>query len=89
MSMDDLAAPFRYVNAKAEKKAAYERYNYASAALELAEIRERFAELYSQWDPLNAIKDSALDEREKLAAAAHYVVMGRLPDGINAGRPKP
>jgi hypothetical protein len=89
MSMDDLAAPFRYAKAKAEKQAAYERYNYAAAALELAEIRERFAELYSQWDPINAIKESSVEEREKLAAAAHYVVYGRLPYGINAGRPKP
>jgi hypothetical protein len=77
---DALMAPARYRIAKAEKEKAYERYNYAGSALELATIRERFAEIYSQWDPINKIKESSMDERDKLCAAAYYVIMGRLPD---------
>ena len=78
--MNDLAAPFRYSQAQSDRKAAYERYNYASAALELATIKERFMELYSQFDPVNKIKDLPLEEREKFCASAYYVMYGRLPD---------
>ena len=80
MGLNDLAAPFRYLQAQSEKKAAYERYNYASSALELATIKERFMELYSQFDPVNKIKDLPLDDREKFCASAYYVMYGRLPD---------
>ena len=80
MGLNDLAAPFRYSQAQSERKAAYERYNYASAALELATIKERFMELYSQFDPVNKIKDLPLEEREKLCASAYYIMYGRLPD---------
>ena len=80
MGLNDLAAPFRYSLAQSEKKAAYERYNYASVALELATIKERFMELYSQFDPVNKIKDLPLEERDKLCASAYYVMYGRLPD---------
>lgn len=78
--INELAAPFRYSQARAEKNAAYERYNYAGAALELATIKERFAELYSQWDPINKIKELPIEERAKLCASAYYVMHGRLPD---------
>ena len=70
----------RYSLAQSEKKAAYERYNHASVALELATIKERFIELYSQLDPVNKIKDLPLEERDKLCASAYYVMYGRLPD---------
>ena len=80
MGLNDLAAPFRYSLAQSEKKAAYERYNHASVALELATIKERFIELYSQLDPVNKIKDLPLEERDKLCASAYYVMYGRLPD---------
>ena len=80
MGLNDLAAPFRYSHAQAEKKAAYERYNYASSALELATIKERFMELYSQYDPINKIKDLPFEERDKLCASAYYIMYGRLPD---------
>ena len=80
MGLNDLAAPFRYSLAQSEKKAAYERYNHASIALELATIKERFIELYSQLDPVNKIKDLPLEERDKLCASAYYVMYGRLPD---------
>jgi len=45
----------------------------------LATIRERFAEIYSQFEPVNKIQAMKLDEREKLCAAAYYVITGRLP----------
>ena len=80
MGLNALAAPFRYSQAQSDRKAAYERYNYASAALELATIKERFMELYSQFDPVNTIKDLPLEERERLCASAYYVMYGRLPD---------
>jgi hypothetical protein len=77
---DDLAAPFRYRVAQAEKKTAYEAYNLASVSLELAQIKERFAELYSQHDPVDKISKMKLGERAKLCAAAQYVITGRLPE---------
>ena len=77
--LDALVAPARYQVAQAEKKAAYERYNYASVALELAKIHERFTELYSQFDPVEKIKSMNGDERDRLCASAYYVIYGRLP----------
>jgi len=75
-----LIAPVQYMAARAEKKAASERYNYAGAALELATIKERFAEIYSQADPVEKIKAMDIDERERLCASAYYVMTGRLPE---------
>jgi len=77
--IDALIAPSRFLIAQAEKREAYQRYNYAGQALELATIRERFAEIYSQFEPVNKIQAMKLDEREKLCAAAYYVITGRLP----------
>jgi hypothetical protein len=73
----------QFMTAQAETKAARERYNYASTALEIAQIRERLAEMRSQHEPLAALRDAALSERDKLYAAAHYVVVGRMPDCFN------
>ena len=70
----------RYMTAKAEKRAAYERYNYASVALENAQVKERLAEMASQHEPLAALRDAAMSERDRLYAAAHYVVVGRMPN---------
>jgi len=70
----------KYQTARAEARAAYERYNYAGAALELARIKERLAEMASQHEPLAALRDVAMSERDKLYAAAHYAVVGRMPD---------
>ena len=73
----------QYMTAKAEAKAAYERYNYASAALELARIKERLAEMASQHEPLAALRDASMSERDRLYAAAHYAVVGRLPNKVS------
>ena len=68
-----------YFLAQAKKNTAYEKYNYACAALELALIKERLAEVYSQVEPLSKIDESFPPGRERLAAAAYYVVHGHLP----------
>jgi hypothetical protein len=70
----------KYQTAKAEAKAAYELYNYAGIALELAQIKERLAEMASQHEPLAALRDAEMSERDRLYAAAHYAVVGRLPN---------
>jgi hypothetical protein len=77
---DKLAAPFHYRIAQSDKRTAYERYNYAASALELAQIKERFAEVYSQYDPVNKVSNMRYDDRDMLCAIAHYVVVGRLPE---------
>jgi len=78
--IESLVAPARYQLAKAEKRTAYEQYNYAGVALELAQIRERFAELYSQQEPIATIQKRDGDERNRLCSSAYYVIYGRLPD---------
>ena len=80
LDIESLVAPARYQLAQAEKRTAYERYNYAGAALELAQIRERLAELYDQQEPIATIQKREGDERNKLCASAYYVIYGRLPD---------
>ena len=69
-----------YQKAKAETRAARNEYNYSSVALELAEIKERLAEMASQHEPLAALRDTAMTERDMLYAAAYYAVVGRMPD---------
>jgi hypothetical protein len=75
-----------YQMAKAKKDEAYERYNYAAAALENAQIRERFAEIKSQSEPLNSLINAPMSERDRLYAAAYYVVVGRLPKAEKKGQ---
>ena len=69
-----------YLHRKTEKELAYQRYNYAGCALELAGIKERLAEIKSQHDPLATLLTKAMSERDRLYAAAFYVVVGRFPD---------
>jgi hypothetical protein len=69
----------RYTLAQAERKVAYERYNYAGAALENAQVRERLAEIRSQHEPLASLLERPMSERDRLYAAAFYVVVGRMP----------
>lgn len=70
----------RYQAAKERKRTAYERYNYASLALEVAQIKERFAEIVSQHQPLAELNPGEnLIAREKQIKAAFYVLYGRWP----------
>ena len=82
--IEEMVAPAQYQVARAEKRAAYERYNYAGVALELAQIKERFAEIKSQYEPLEKIANADIDERKKLYAVAFYVVLGRFPENTEA-----
>ena len=74
-----------YLLATAEKERAYANYCHAGAALELAKIKERLAEVQSQHEPLHSLstrtapQGHTLTERERLYAAAFYVVIGRMP----------
>jgi len=74
----------QYMLAQAEKRRTYERYNYAGVALTNAQINERLAEINSQADPLNNLIGQPLSERDRLYAAAFYVVVGRMPDALIA-----
>ena len=68
-----------YLLQQERKNAAYQRYNYASVALENAQIKERLAEIKSQHEPLASLLEKPLSERDRLYAAAFYVVVGRKP----------
>ena len=68
-----------YMRAQAERREAYEKYNYAGQLLENREIKERLAEVKSQSEPFNTLINASMDERDRLYAAAFYVVVGRMP----------
>ncbi len=70
-----------YMNARTEKESAYNLYNYAGVKLELAQIKERLAEIESQHDPIADLLTKKMSERERLCAIAFYVVIGRFPEG--------
>lgn len=76
-TMDDFD---KYQKAQADSRAAYERLNYASVALENAHIKERLAKIKSQQEPLAGLMAQKLSERDRLYAAAFYVVIGRFPN---------
>ena len=80
---DPVVAHCQYSVAQGKRQVAYERYNYAGAALELAQIKERLAELQCQHEPLAALVERYKDRvggghREMCYAAAHYVVTGKI-----------
>ncbi len=74
--VDSLAS---YFLARSERERAYERYNYALSSLDNAKIIERLAEIKSQHEPLASLLIESLSERDRLYAAAFYVVVGRMP----------
>ena len=68
----------RYERASANKKAAYNLYNYASTLLNLETVRERAAEVASQLEPIGSLADNnEMTQREKMEAIARYVATGR------------
>ena len=73
---DDLMS---YFLQQARREAADSAYNMAASRLDNARIRERLAEINSQHDPLAKLSVAPLTERERMYAAAHYVVTGRMP----------
>jgi len=68
-----------YFYAKAQKDGAYQQYCYAGAKLELESIKCRLAEIRSQSEPLDKLLTEKMSERERLYAAAFFVVVGRMP----------
>jgi len=69
-----------YMFAQEVRRTAFERYNYASSALKLAQIKERLAEILSQHEPLASLNPEGNPiARQKQYAAAFYVVHGRMP----------
>ncbi len=69
-----------YARARDRREAAYAQYNAASHWLELETIKERLAEIQSQHEPLASLINESRGERERLYAAAYYVVVGRMPE---------
>jgi hypothetical protein len=49
--------------------------------LENRQIKERLAEILSQSEPLDKLISTVMPERDRLYAAAFYVVVGRIPEG--------
>lgn len=74
--MNDLQ---NYMLMEARKEAAEHQHNYTGMKLENASIHERLAQIKSQSDPLDSLVKSQLSERDRLYAAAFYVVVGRMP----------
>jgi hypothetical protein len=76
-----------YMNKKVKTSAAYNQYNYASEALKNAKIEERLAEILSQHEPLaNLSGQTDITDRDKLYAAAHYVVYGKMPENVKENK---
>lgn len=78
----------KYLLAQAEKRTAYNDYCRAGTALELAQIRERLAELASQYDPIHEDVDKlGVSEnlgkliRTEILHFCRYVVTGRKDRG--------
>ena len=69
-----------YLLQQARKETAFQAYNYAGANLQNAQIIERLAEIKSQQEPLESLLKEAMSERDRLYAAACYVVTGRMPE---------
>ena len=79
--MNDPLAFSRYQLRQAEKREACEKYTYAGQLLENRQIKERLAEILSQSEPLDKLISTVMPERDRLYAAAFYVVVGRIPEG--------
>lgn len=63
---------------RTEERAARNNFNHASAALELASINKRLAEIDAQHTPLSRLQKS---DRGEAYAVAFYCVIGRWPTG--------
>ena len=79
--MRDPLAFSTYQLRQAEKREAYEAFNFAMQLLENRQIKERLAEILSQADPLDKLISTVMPERARLYAAAFFVVVGRIPEG--------
>jgi hypothetical protein len=62
---------------KSRHEAARNDWERASVKMDLTGIKMRLAEIKSQYQPLAGLLDKRMTERERLYAAAYYVVVGR------------
>jgi len=76
----------QYMLAQSETRKAYQQYCYAGANLELAQIKERLAEIKSQSDPIDSLLKQPMSERDRLYAIAFYVVNGRFEISQEKGK---
>ena len=79
--MNDPLAFSRYQLRQSERREAYETFNFAMQLLENRQIKGRLAEILSQSEPLDKLISTVMPERDRLYAAAFYVVVGRIPEG--------
>jgi len=63
---------------RAEKDAAYERYNHAAAHLRLAQMELRLAEVICQSEPINSLIPR--EHREAVIKIVRWVALGSPPD---------
>jgi hypothetical protein len=75
--MSDFSA---YMLEQSRRQTANMEFNYASQKLENALIKERLAQIKSQAEPLDKLLTEPMSERDRLYAAAYYVVVGRMPE---------
>jgi len=68
-----------YMHAQDKTRLARCEMEKAHARLTLAEIRERLAEVRSQFDPLAGLVNSNMSPRDMALALAEYVVTVRFP----------
>ncbi len=82
-----------------EVQAAKSDYEKAVAQMQLANIHYRLAHIDSQPEPLDGLVKADLTDRERMVAAAYFVVVGQVPeikpkekpaakDTEKAGKPK-
>jgi len=68
-----------YMLAKERKERRYAECDSAERGLQLAQIKERLAEIKSQHEPLSGLLGKRMNERDRLYHSAYYVVVGRFP----------
>lgn len=75
--LDQICASLRYREAQTARREAYEKLNSACLLLSLRQLRERAAELESQYEPMATFSGEDEAIRERILQAVHYVITGR------------
>lgn len=65
-----------YMNQQDKRRGAYNLYNYASQKLENETIKERYAEVISQYEPLIQVTNGDDKLRKDIDRILKYVVFG-------------
>ena len=69
----------KYTHATEMRKAAMVKVELSHMRLRKALVEERLAKLKSQSEPLSGLMAENISDRDRLYAAAFYVVVGRMP----------